>query len=238
MIDIIDESEIQDTRGKGRKTNVCYGCGISFENSIESPLKECNEYHKWTGRWDCRKCWGKYDPNSTNNIRKLLRDHRAGNLRNLEHIKGDLFQELTCRYRSTVSIILVEDLNKKLDNYTSQIDHTPDSELGIIQTKGKLFNRLSSGAYGGWLFGNFKGEWHKEYDHAICYCASEDGKGIERIYIFSSWEIIGRLTINIVKNPSRHIPWYEKYRITEEETLNKVNQIWKQILEERNIHEL
>lgn len=106
-------------------------------------LKEYDEEEEWTGRWLCVKCWYHIDYKNRENtqakIIKMLSARRIGNI-NKEHTnyKGDLFQELTCRWRSTVSTIPVEDLNKRLDNYITPIDHTYDSELGIIQTKGRF----------------------------------------------------------------------------------------------------
>ena len=61
-------------------------------------------------------------------------------------------------------------------------------------------------------------------------------KGIERIYIFTYEDVRKRTSIAIIKNPmnSRHtcsiIPWYEKYRVTDEDELKKANEIWKKII--------
>lgn len=194
------------------------------------PGKTLKEYidNKWTGRWLCHKCYQKFDPNSTNNIRKSLTNRRIGNLDpSSNQAKGDNFQELTCRWRSTVSTIPVEDLNKTLDNYTTPIDHSRDSELGIIQTQGRLYDSVK----GTWNF-NSEREWHKEFDYEISYCVSSDGKCIERIYIFPWKEIIKRITISIYKEPlkSRGPFWYEQYRIEDKEVLIKVNEIWKKII--------
>lgn len=57
----------------------------------------------------------------------------------------------------------------------------------------------------------------------ICYCASKDGKIIERIYIFSWEEILRRKSITVVK--SYNYGWHEDYRVKDEEVLNKVNKI-------------
>lgn len=71
----------------------------------------------------------------------------------------------------------------------------------------------------------------------ICYCASEDGTLIERLYIFPKAEIERVKSISIIKSPIGRwnnliIPWYEKYRIADDGELKKVNDIWKKILEE------
>lgn len=83
-------------------------------------------------------------------------------------------------------------------------------------TQGRFYNSRN----GLWSFTGFEREWNKNFDH--CYCASKDRKIIERIYIFPKKEIIKRSSIGIVKNPSKG-DWYEKYRITDEETIKKMN---------------
>lgn len=69
----------------------------------------------------------------------------------------------------------------------------------------------------------------------ICYCASKDRKKIERIYIFPVKEVIKRTGISISKNPtnSSGIPilsWYDQYRVKDEDVINKINDIWKEII--------
>jgi hypothetical protein len=221
------------------RTNTCYRCGINFEKIKELGDHHRREYNKegnWTGKWVCNRCYGKYDPNSTNNILKSVANCRTGNLDpNSTAAKGDNFQELTCRWRSTVSTIPVEDLNKKLDNHKTPIDHTIDSELGIIQTKGRSYD--SYNRY--WITSGLNRDWKKEFDYLIFYCTSEDGNIIDRIYIIPSWEIIEIKGFAIVKNPTigwnsiPFIPWYEKYRVKDEETIKKVNEIWQKILDEK-----
>lgn len=183
--------------------------------------------------WFCERHSGRYRqtlPNSQHNIHKSIANIRTGNLNpHCSIAKGNLFQELTCRWRSTVSTIPVEDLNKKNDNYRSPIDHTPDSELGIIQTKGASY----SSKYKIWSLSEFDRDYNKNYDTHICYCINEDGKIIERIYIFPK-HVIKTNTIHIYKYDSKgHLyknGWYEKYRIIDEEIINKVNDIWKVII--------
>lgn len=219
---------------KYNETNTCDRCGIGFDIATGNPRREYKKEGNWTGKWDCQSCYEKYDPNSKNNIIKSMRDRRTGNLDlNSEQAKGDLFQELTCRWRSTVSVIPVEDLNKKLDNYNSPIDHSRDSELGIIQTQGRLYNKYNQL----WNFNSLEREWEKEFDNMICYCASKDGKVIERLYIFPYEEIGNRKGIGIYKNPtdSHSNPktsWYDEYRVKDEDTIKRVNDIWKEIIKE------
>lgn len=75
---------------------------------------------------------------------------------------------------------------------------------------------------------NLKKEHKKNFDVLICYCASKDGKIIERIYIFPKEEIVKRSSIAIYKNPSKG-SWYEKYRVKDENTLKRVNELFKKI---------
>ncbi len=219
--------------GNYNSTNTCYRCkekGIETKLVPKKARREYNKEGKWTGRWLCNKCWQNFDPDSRTNIRKSLANRRTGNQNpNSNQTKGDNFQELTCIWRSTISTIPVEDLNKKLDNYRSPIDHSRDSELGIPQTKGKLYDHINRQ----WKFGDLKREWNKKFDVMIFYCASKDGKIIERIYIIPFEKEIKdkRKGITILKNLTyKGCGWYEKYRVTDEETIKQINDIWKRSL--------
>lgn len=230
MLEIVSKSDIK-TRSDvyHNEANTCDRCGISFDRN---PNKEYDKEGHWTGKWDCYNCFQKFDPNSQRNIRKSLSTRRTGNQDpNSNQAIGDKFQELTCKWRSTISTIPVEDLNIKNDNYTrgTPIDHSRDSELGIIQTKGSSY----SSCYRWWHF-NVGREHNKEFDIAICYCKSKDGKTIDQLYIFPKSEIIKRSSITVYKNPTIGVQWYEQYRITDKETINKVNDIWKEIINEVN----
>ena len=136
--------------------------------------------------------------------------------------KGNKFQKLTCKWRN------IKDLNIENDDYNTPIDHSRDAELGIIQTRGRFYNKIA------WYFSHLDDDWGKQFDNMICYCASKDRKSIERIYIFPLKEIKKRTNIGIYKSPKdkwgNHITsWYEQYRIIDEETINKVNDIWRTI---------
>ena len=66
----------------------------------------------------------------------------------------------------------------------------------------------------------------KKFDILIFYCISEDGKTIERIYIFLKEEI--RISsIGIYENSPKR---FEKYRATDDEILKKTNELWKEII--------
>lgn len=163
-------------------------------------------------------------PGGIHDLRKSLSDRRTGNLKYHRHIFGDNCEELTCRWRG------VKNLNKENDNYRSPIDHSRDQELGIIQTKGRLYDSIERRWHSDW-----SGEHDKEFDNLIYYCASKDGKYIERIYIFPMEEVIKRITVVIVKNPSKGVQWYDLYRIKDEKVIVKINEIWKEICQECKI---
>lgn len=209
------------------RTNTCDICGNKL--IPHNARRELDNKGNWTGRWLCNKCWVKFDYHKRlgthHNIMKQLRDSRTGNLDPYSSkAKGDLFEELTCRWKG------VKNLNIENDNYRSPIDHSPD-ELGIIyQTKGKIYDSINQR----WSI-SFRSEHNAirngyRFDFVILYCASKDGKIIERIYIFPKEEVMMRTSITIVKNPSTWPPWYEQYRIKDEETMKKVNDIWKEII--------
>ncbi len=201
-------------------------CGNKLEPG--STYREKDKNGHFTGRWVCRTCWGKdyqqNDPNSQHNIIKKLAGRRTRNISpNCSSAKGDLFEELTCRWRG------VKNLNIENDNYGSPMDHSKDPELGIIQTKGSFFHIIYN-QHEGWKF-NVEREHNKEFDNMISYCVSKDRKRIEGIYILPKKDVIKRIsTIVIVRNPSRSV-WYEKYRVKDENILNKVNEIWKKLME-------
>ena len=194
-----------------------------------------------TGKWFCRKCWYHIDYKNRD-CEKLRRkdiqsvgSRRSGNQNpKSNNAKGDQGEELTCRWRSTISTISVKNLNIENDNYRSPIDHSIDSELGVIQTRTKWYDSVER--Y--WMFAGLQIDWLKEFDHYIFYCISKDGKHVDRIYIIPKEEVV-KTCVKIIKNPTNShskpiIPWYEKYRITNEEVLKMVNKIWEQILKEKS----
>lgn len=217
-------------RRKTDFTNInCFVCG---KDSLTSKTAFSEDDGKGfrTGRWFCYSCYNKdrYKNGRLNvNLINEMRDRRLNNLDpNSTQAKGDHFEELTCIWRSTVSSVPIENLNKRFDNYNTPMDHSPDSELGIIHTKGRIYNVRNDN----WAF-DIRRDVNKTFNNVICYCTSKDGKYIERIYIFPEEEIKERGSITIYKNPSKGF-WYEKYRVTDEEVIKKINKIWKYILEE------
>lgn len=162
-------------------------------------------------------------PNSQSNAMKSVANRRTGNQDpNHSNTKGDKSQELACLEFGW------KDLNKENNNYCFPVDCL-DPKTGLFhQVKGRWYNHIEMR----WSFGNLEREWIKRYDDMICYCISEDGKRIERIYRFPSEVIIGRTCISIFKSPTNCVgipivPWYEQYRVTDEEELKKANKIWQ-----------
>lgn len=214
------ELEDLEKEGKYNPTDTCDNC----KEKLVNPLRERDKEGNITGRWFCRKCHGKHDPNSQNNIRKLLAECRTGNQNpNHEYTKGDNTLELACK-------LYWEDLNKKYDNHITPID-CYDLKTGLYhQVQGRLFNSER----GFWEFG-FERDWTKEFIDMVCFCFSKNGKIVERIYIIPKKEIERVKTLAIVKNPTdvhRNpiIPQYDKYRISDEDELKNANEIWKKII--------
>jgi hypothetical protein len=229
------------------KTNVCPICieekeryGVELtDKSILYPRnakRERDKNGKETRRWVCQRhrvaYYQRYDPNSTNNIIKQIGDRRTGNLDpNSSCAKGDNSLELACELYGWV------DINKKNDNYTTG---TPidcyDPNTGLYhQVQGRHY----SIEYGRWPFGNFERELEKKYGDMVCFCISEDGKIIERIYIFPKKEVGNRADVLIIKNPlqSRGPFWYEQYRRTDENELKKANEIWRKIIKRNSMRQ-
>jgi len=207
------------------KTNTCDICGIDFKEIGRYPLRQYNKTGDWTGKWLCNKCYKRDEYKE-----RYICYRRTGNLDpNCASAKGDKFEGLTHRWKG------VKILSEENDNYTGPLDHSVDFEGKIPQTKGKFYdarNRVWAQTFTGEYNAIIRGF---EFDYLIFYCASKDGKIIERIYIIPSWEIIKRKSIGVSKNPTDShgnpiIPWYDEYRVKDEETIKKVNEIWKTII--------
>jgi hypothetical protein len=205
------------------KTNTCEECKIEKLKPHNS-ARERNIEGNWTGRWLCWKCWQRLDSFSFDSIQKALRGHRTNNLdQNSYSATGDKYQKLACIQFEW------EDLNKKYDNYNIPIDcYDPKTEM-FHQIRGR------SSYYGTWALTRLEYERIKEFETMVIYCASNDGKYIERIYIFPKKEITKRNNITIYKTPTDNrgnpiSPWYEKYRVIDNNILIEANKIWKKII--------
>lgn len=198
------------------RTNTCDRCKVEKLKPTKA-LREYDRKGNWTGKWLCHKCW-KADYRLENGMSKSSR--RTGGLDpNSNQAKGDLFEELTCRWRG------VKNLNIENNSYNYAIDHSRDPELGIIQTRGELYDPIRMDWSQKWI-----SDHEKDFDHIILYCANKYGNIIERIYIFPWEEVLRRTGVGISKNPSIRA-WYENYRI-DEKTLNYVNNIFQSIINE------
>jgi hypothetical protein len=225
------------------ETNICPRCKEECEKDrIESTdrnilcpgkaYREKDKDGKETGRWICGDCYRKdrYIRKETNaNLINSMRPCRTEDLDpNCSDAKGDDFEELTHRWKE------VEILSKKNEKYCGPLDHSADIEGKIPQTKGKWYDPHNQH----WVqkFTNEHNAIRKgfKFDYLIFYCASEDGKYIERVYEFPVEEMVHRSGITVYKNIlSLRGSWVERYRITDKEELKKVNKIWKEIIMEK-----
>jgi hypothetical protein len=230
------------------RENSCEECGINFDKiGWKHPQREYNREGDWTGRWLCKNCYYKLDYRHRDNTQaklfKSLADRRTGNLIDSDNIFGDNVEELTSRW------LKAERLSIKYDKFAGlPLDHSPipdgvkiqirgrmvDLSGKIFQTKGRRL-RLTKDFRECWGISHLDNEWIKEFDYLIFYCASEDGKVIERIYIIPKQELYDPETghkkngITIYKyqlRNSKTLYWYEKYRVI----CKDVNNIWQEII--------
>ena len=196
----------------------------------------------------------RYNLNSMLNVHKALAGCRTGNLNpTSDTAKGNNFEILTDNILGTKRLSIKYDKYSKLPLDHSLIPNGLVIEFGgklvdlsgkIIQTKGAYY----SDKYRFW-YQNFQDELGSikkgfKFDYVVVYCASEDGKTIERIYFIPVKEIFDleikkkvRTCIGVYRNPNpvRGPFWYEQYRVTNEDSLKKVNEIWKQIINKERI---
>lgn len=227
-LNIFPEKDGRCRRERYNETNACNRCGKSFNELgwFQYPRRECDKYGELTGKWDCPRCWQIYDPNSTNNLIRSVANCRTDNQDpNHNSTKGGKDIELVCRLYGYT------DLNKKYDKYDTSIDCLDEKTGLLYQVEGRRYNS----SYRRWKFSYLEREWFKKYGSMIFICKNKDGKIVERIYRFPSWEINGRKAITIYKNPTDwvgdpKITWYEKYRVKNEEELKRANDILQKIL--------
>lgn len=234
----IEKRAYKDGRSEPRmKTpyNLTNTCQMTKEDGTvcgnELAPRKALRYHDKDGNyigWVCWNCYHKFDPNSGHNIHKSLTNCRTGNLdSNCSTSKGNRSQKLAC------ILYEWEDLNEKYDNHRSPIDCCNPKTGSYHQVQGRNYNRRN----GYWPFGNFGAELEKKYETMVCFCFSEDGKIVERIYKFPLEEITRVTGVVIFKNPTDShsrpkVPTYDIYRIIDEEELKNANDIWKEILKE------
>ena len=143
------------SRPKTDFTNIkCLVCGKDLLKDYH-PYREYDKEERRTGRWFCASCYGKADrksnPNNLANRKKLVRNCRTGNqYPNHTSTKGDNCIELSCIMYGYV------DLNKKYDNYTTDID-CQDPETGLLyQIRGTRYSSTD----GRWD-SPLERDWHK-----------------------------------------------------------------------------
>jgi len=220
--------------------DICYRCIEGNEITDKSVLspgnrrREKDKHGNITGRWIChnhwKRDWQKNNLNSDHNIIRSIADRRTGNLRqNSSQAKGDKGEELLCRWKGYIN------LNKIYDNYRYPIDCF-DEETGLYyQAKIAYYNNI----YGRWSQ-DFKSLQNSvkigfRFKSLYLFCISEDR--VERIYEIPEEEVIKRSGITISKYDQKgklyNYGWYEKYRITDKDELEKVNIIWQEMKENR-----
>lgn len=169
----------------------------------------------------------RYAPNSQHNIQKALRNRRTGNVGpKTNQAKGDRGEELLCQWKGYTN------LNKKFDKYTrNPIDCFNDKTGEYYQVKVAYYdsiNRRWGQNFLGIEFG---------FRSLFLFCISEDGQTVERGYDIPEKEVINVTGITITKYAKSGLLYeneqHEKNRITDEKELKKINEIWKNILEEQ-----
>lgn len=230
-------------------TNVCPICRVEYENGIVSELTDRSILYPVNARhnidknghkmdeWICGihgdRYHARYDPNSNLNT-KCLTHRLTGDLGVAQQL-GEDCQETTCIWLGC------EDLNKKKDNCNVPIDCSPIPKGVMIMVGGKLLDlsnkipqikgrKLSGKEHKAWWFGKLEREWFKEFDYMILYCVNEERDTIERIYFIPKSEITNT-GLAIYENAI--YGWYKNYRVTDEETVKKVDKIYKDIRSKR-----
>jgi hypothetical protein len=221
MIELVEESDIYI--GHYGKIPIpenakCYKCGCRAER------RERDNNGVWTRKYICMTHYResyKERPNGNfykNNL-KILSNYRTGNLDpNCTTGKGYIGQKVTCKTRN------IEDLNIKNNNFNCPLDHSIDSELGILQSKIAYFEIK----YNRWHVCT-RSEKGKIYDYIIIYCVENDH--IVRGYIIPEFKIEQYTSISISKTPNRGIQWYEEYRIN---NIRPYDNSFQEILKDMN----
>lgn len=199
MIELVNKEEVKKYRKTYyNKTNTCDRCGKDLMSKPGHPHREYNKEEKWTGKWLCQSCY------VCRNSRNIIRDYKMGNLDpNCSSGKGYIYEQITCKSRG------IKNLNIENNNFNSKFDHSIDSEYGIIESKGSIYNCT-------YRYWHFDTERYQKFDNMIAYCMNKYMTNIERVYIFPWNEVTIRKSITIYKNPSTsRSHWYDEYIIDE-----------------------
>ncbi len=228
------------------KDNICPIC--REENSITDKSilyprnanrdtdKKGDKVDKWVCKRHSLRNYHRYDSDSNTNLKKSMSAHRTGNLRYGRFIFGDICEDITHKWLGA------KKLSVEKDNYRLPLDHARipkgvsvmigdklvDLSEKVPQTKG--INYIHT--YKRWD-ARIVNDHHKRFDVLILYCANNDGKIIERTYIFPYSEIIKRTNITIYMYDSKR-NWYESFRVTDKEDTKKVNDILQLLINKNN----
>lgn len=225
------------------RTNICEICKEENKITDKSILYPGNA-KKWinkegmrTDKWICSKHWARYynhSPNGILTLQKSLRNRRLG-IQNPDspNAIGDRGERLTDNIFRTIR------LSVKNDCYNGPLDHSQIPKGIFVNIREKLIDLSEKipqskianfstdlGRNGGWYFKYRTIEYKKKYDIMILWCISKDKLCIERGYIIPKDRINKITSIAIIKNPSRRV-WYDKYRITNENILEQINEYWR-----------
>lgn len=213
-IEIIDENNVaKRTRAiKYRGDTKCYICGSSETHIRPNGKLDWYRYYDKKGEWDhisylCHKCYIKINNKklgSNENIIKSMRQSRTGNLgRFTNHGKDIVGQWIAGK------TLGLKDLNVEENNFHVPIDLSSHPIYGDSDVK------TSSLIYGVWVI-PIK---DRGFDNVIILCMDALFENVERTYIIPRIEFCDekRKQITIVKNPSKGIQWYNKYRVDEKQ---------------------
>lgn len=143
---------------------------------------------------------------------------------NSSNAKGNKGEELLCKLKGYTN------LNRKYGKYP--IDCIDEITGDYYQVKIANYNSIE----GCWSQ-IFKNEYRSirqgfRFRNLHLFCIHEDKQTIERYYEIPEKEL--KQSISIRKNPSKGFQWYEKYRIYDHMVLERINDIWKRMLERQN----
>jgi len=179
-----------------------------------SAFQEKDRYGAPTGRWICIECYRKYryhnfvkyDPNSTNNMIKLMADSRTNNLKiTTTTSQGLIIEACIAKVRGLIVNVI------ELDNFETRYDLSYDKEYGIIQSKSSTLSRQT---VTGRLIWHFQGLYNDNYDHAMLSCMDDNipWQGYERMYIIPRKHFIGRPQFDLYKDPTK-TTWYDNPKL-------------------------
>lgn len=182
----------------------CCMCGNTETYIKSNGVPDWRKYPdvtNWDGKsYSCKKCYGKdYQklPDSQNNLIKLLRDFRIGNVK-----KNSIHGFIIISQAVTAKVLKIEDLNIKMNNFNWYIDMEHE-KYRKIDVKSRSLN------YGMWSFST-----RKKIDCDTNFCLGFDiyRENIASIYIIPNDDVMHNTGITIAKDSSR-TPKYDKFKV-------------------------